>query len=225
MALNILVVEDQKDIADVITRYLDKEGHHYAVAQDGLGALSLFADKPFDVVLLDVMLPDIDGFEVLGEIRKISDVPVMMITARIDEADRIKGFDKGADDYILKPFSPRELMKRIKAVAKRVYKDSSGDVLDSGPFMLNTRNMELKKNNRLIPITASEYQLIRVFIQNKGIVLTREQLIRLAFGHSYEGFDRNIDTYIKRIRQKIEDDPQNPIFLLTRYGAGYIFEE
>lgn len=223
MKYNILVVEDQKEISGIVTKYLEKEEYSYEVAENGFKALELFTKKSFHLVLLDVMMPGIDGFEVLKEIRNTSNVPVIMLTAREQEIDRIKGFDFGADDYVVKPFSPRELVKRIKAIFRRTYNEADEIILHIGSLKLYVNSMKLFKNEEEIIITSTEFHLLRIFMNNKGLVLTRQRLIQLAFGYEYEGFDRNIDTYIKRIRQKIEDDPKTPVYLVTKYGTGYVF--
>lgn len=223
MKYNILVVEDQKEISDIVSKYLDKEGYLYYVAKDGFEALDYFNNHPIHLVLLDVMMPGIDGFEVLKEIRKLSDAPVIMLTARQQEVDRIKGFDTGADDYVVKPFSPKELMRRIRVLLKRVYHESEELVYRYKDLSLHSSSMKLYKGDTEISVTSAEYSLLLAMFKNQGQVLTREQLISLAFGYDYEGYDRNIDSYIKRIRQKIETEPKNPEILITKYGAGYIF--
>ncbi|WP_330510358.1 response regulator transcription factor [Petrocella atlantisensis] len=186
-------------------------------------ALELFSQSLIHLVLLDIMMPGIDGFEVLKEIRKISDVPVIMLTAKKEEIDRIKGFEQGADDYVLKPFSPRELMGRIKVLLKRVYHESETMVYRYKDLSLHIGSMKLYKNQEEITITSAEYGLLCAFFKNQGQVLSREQLIGLAYGQNYDGYDRNVDSYIKRIRQKIETDPKAPEILITKYGAGYMF--
>ncbi len=223
MGYNILVVEDQKEISSIVTKYLEKESYDFDVAENGFIALDLFSKKSFHLVLLDVMMPGIDGFEVLIEIRKTSNVPVIMLTARQDEIDRLKGFDLGVDDYVVKPFSPRELMRRIKVIFRRLYSENEDTIYQVGSFKLYTNGMKLIKNQTDIDITSTEFHLLQTFMKNKGNVLTREQLIRLSFGDDYEGYDRNIDSYIKRLRLKIEDDPKKPVVLVSKYGAGYIF--
>ena len=223
MKYQILMVEDQKEIRDIVSKYLDKEGYGYHLAKDGFEALDIFNNNIIHLVLLDIMMPGIDGFEVLKEIRKISDVPVIMLTARQEEIDRLKGFDAGADDYVVKPFSVKELMRRIKSFIKRIYHESDEIIYQYKNLSLHTKSMKLYKKNEEIQITAAEYSLLLVMFKNQGQVLTREQLIDLAYGSEYEGYDRNIDSYIKRIRQKIEEDSRNPQFLVTKYGAGYIF--
>lgn len=219
----VLIVEDQKEISDIVAKYIEKEGYDYFVADDGFKALEFINNNKVHLVLLDVMMPGIDGFDVLREIRTISDMPVVMLTAKEQEEDRIKGFDLGADDYVVKPFSARELMRRIKVILKRVYHESDEKVYTCKNLSLNTSNMKLFKSEVEISITSSEFNLIKTFFINKGQVLSREQLIELAFGDDYDGFDRSIDTHIKRIRQKIEVNPKKPEILITKYGAGYIF--
>ena len=223
MKYNILVVEAQAEISDIISKYLDNEGYDYCVAADGFQALKLVNQQEFHLALLDIMLPGIDGFEVLKEIRKISDMPIIMLTAKQEEVDRLQGFDLGADDYVVKPFSTRELMRRIKALFKRVYQETDDIIIKHKELSLHTKSMKLFKGEQEITITSAEYALLAVLFKNKGQVLSREQLINLAFGHEYEGYDRNIDSYIKRIRQKIEINPKNPEYLISKYGAGYIF--
>ena len=223
MIYNILVVEDQEEISRIVTMYLEKEGYSYFAARNGFEALEYFNSHDCHLVILDVMMPGIDGFEVLGEIRKVSEVPVIMLTAKHEETDKIKGFDTGADDYVAKPFSARELMQRIKAVLRRTYHGTGEVVYRYKNLQLFTKSMKLYKNDKEVTLTSVEYKLLKVLFKNKGQILSREQLINLAFGSEYEGYDRNIDSYIKRIRQKIEDDPGKPQMLVSKYGAGYIF--
>lgn len=223
MKYQVLVVEDHKEISEIVAKYLDKEGYAYHIAENGFEALEYFNSQPIHLILLDIMMPGINGFEVLKEIRKISEVPVIFLTAKQEEVDRIKGFDIGADDYVIKPFSARELMRRIKVLIKRVYHESDEIIYRYQNLSLHTKSMKLYKEDEEIIITASEYNLLLVMFQHQGQVLTREQLINLAYGDDYEGYDRNIDSYIKRIRQKIEVDSKNPQILITKYGAGYIF--
>ena len=223
MKFNILIVEDEVEISEVIKKYIEHEGYNYKVVENGFQALEAFNQDTFHLVLLDVMLPGIDGFQVLKEIRTISSVPIIMITAKRQEVDRLKVFDEGADDYVVKPFSPRELIKRIKVFFKRIYNESDEVILHIDQFKLFLSSRKLFKNDEEIEITATEFQLLQAFMNNKGIVLTRERLIELAFGYEYEGFDRNIDVYIKRLRNKIEENPSQPKYLVTKFRAGYVF--
>lgn len=219
----IMVVEDQPDIREILKRYLQREGFGCHLAVDGFEALEIFSKVVLHLVILDIMLPGIDGYEVLKEIRKISEVPVIMLTAKQQEADRLKGFSAGADDYVVKPFSIKELIMRVKAVIKRVYDEAEDIVYRYDDLSLFQNSMKLFRGNDQIDITTAEFRLLLVFFRNQGVVLSREQLIGAAFGNDYEGYDRNIDSYIKRIRQKIEIDPGEPKILLTKYGAGYTF--
>ncbi|MGE5627209.1 MAG: response regulator transcription factor [Solirubrobacterales bacterium] len=223
MKYQILVVEDQEEIRSIVEKYLIKEGYNVLVAKDGFEALNMFNTNTIHLVLLDIMMPGIDGFEVLEEIRHVSEVPVIMLTAKQEEIDRIKGFKIGVDDYVVKPFSVKELILRIKRLIKRVYHETEEIIYQYGDLSLYTSSMKLYRGEEEIVITSAEYSLLRVMFMNQGQVLTREQLIELAYGHEYEGYDRNIDSYIKRIRQKIERDPRNPEILVTKYGAGYMF--
>ncbi|MBN1468850.1 MAG: response regulator transcription factor [Fusobacteriaceae bacterium] len=223
MTHKILVVEDNEEISNIVSQYLKKEGHEVHIAPNGFEALEIFSKKVFHLVLLDIMMPGISGYEVLKELRTTSDVPVIMLTAKEQEVDRLKGFDYGADDYVVKPFSPRELVKRVSAIFKRVYKDKEEEILSLDCLHLHLNSMKFYKNQEEIELTSTEFLILKVFLNNQGIVLTRERLIQLAFGYDYEGLDRSVDTYIKRIRAKIEDDTKNPKYLKTRYGMGYIF--
>lgn len=223
MSHRILVVEDQPEISSIVIRYLQSENYLTDVAQDGFDALKRFSQQTFHLVILDVMMPGINGFEVLRDIRNISDVPVIMLTAKNAEDDKITGFDFGADDYIVKPFSPKELIRRVKAILRRVYGESDEIILTIPPLKLYETRMKVEKDNVEVELTASEFKLLYALMKHKGQILTREQIIRHAFNEDYEGYDRNIDSLIKRLRQKVEDDPKNPTLILTKYGAGYMF--
>ncbi len=219
----ILVVEDESEISSIVMKYIEKNGYECRLAKNGFEALEIFYDEHFHLILLDVMMPGIDGFEVLSKIREISDIPVIMLTAKQEEVDRIRGFDQGADDYVVKPFSPRELMGRIKVFLKRIYNATDELVLKIDTLKLFTSSMKLFRGDEEIELTSTEFKLLQTLMRNMNQVLTREQLMELAFGVDYDGFDRNIDSYIKRIRQKIEIDPKNPKILRTKYGQGYVF--
>lgn len=223
MKYNILVVEDQNEISTIVSKYLDNEGYNNFVAKDGFEALEYFNNHDCHLIILDIMMPGIDGFEVLNEVRKISDIPIIMLTAKQEEIDKIKGFDLGADDYVVKPFSARELMRRIKAIIKRTYHESDEIIYTIKDLKLHTKSRKLYKADKEVELTAVEFNLLFTLFKNKGQVLSREQLINLSFGSEYEGYDRNIDSYIKRIRQKIEDEPKAPKLLIMKYGAGYVF--
>lgn len=224
MPFKILIIEDEKNISEIVAKYLEKEGYTTLIANDGIEGLALFRDSNPDLVISDVMMPTIDGFEVLREIRLISDVPVIMLTAKQEEVDRLKGFENGADDYVTKPFSPKELVRRVMVMLKRTYKAiEDKQVLIEGELKLDLNKQKLYKNEDEIAITSKEFQIIYAFFKNPRQILSREQLIELAFSNGFDGFDRTIDAHIKKIRHKIEEDTKNPKYLKTKYGAGYIF--
>jgi DNA-binding response OmpR family regulator len=216
-------VEDQPEIRTIVEKYLLKEGYAVLSAGDGLEALALFNSSTVHLVLLDVMMPGIDGFEVLNEIRTVSEVPVIMLTARQNEVDRVRGFRGGVDDYVVKPFSAKELMLRVQRLLLRVYHEADEIVYRCDDLSLHAGSMKLYRGEAEIPVTTAEFQLLSAFFRNQGRVMSREQLIEQAYGTDYDGYDRNIDSYIKKIRQKIEADPRHPRLLLTKYGAGYQF--
>lgn len=224
MPFKILIIEDEKNISEIVAKYLEKEGYNTLIANDGIEGLALFRDSNPDLVISDIMMPTIDGFEVLREIRLISDVPVIMLTAKQEEVDRLKGFENGADDYVTKPFSPKELVRRVMVMLKRTYKAiEDKQVLIEGELKLDLNKQKLYKNEDEIDITSKEFQIIYAFFKNPRQILSREQLIELAFSNGFDGFDRTIDAHIKKIRHKIEEDTKNPKYLKTKYGAGYIF--
>lgn len=218
----ILIVEDEKQISDIVIKYLQKEGYECVLASNGFEALKCFSEQAFHLLILDVMMPGIDGYEVLESIRQTSDVPVIMLTAKHQEEDRLQGFEKGADDYVSKPFSPRELVQRVKVFLKRVYPESES-MIKVGDLSLDVQEMKCYKGQAEIELTSAEFKLLSVFMRHQGHVLTRDQLIELAYGTDYDGTDRNIDSYIRRLRHKIEDSPKAPQYLKTKYGLGYVF--
>ncbi len=225
---NILVVEDEKNIANVIKAYLEKEGFNIFIANDGEMALEIFKRKNIHLIILDLMIPKIPGEEVCKKIRATSNVPIIMLTAKIHEEDKIQGLSIGADDYVIKPFSPRELVSRVKALLRRAYPHSRPGAeklsFNNGDLEIDIDKMIVKKNNKNVNLTTNEFKILLTLISNQNMVLSRDQLILSAFGHEYEGYDRTIDAYIKNIRQKIETNPKSPQYIHTVYGAGYKFQ-
>lgn len=225
--INILVVEDEKNILEVIKTYLVKEGYSVITAEDGKNALNLFESEDIHLIILDLMLPKISGEEVCNIIRAKSDIPIIMLTAKVEEDDKVHGLSIGADDYVTKPFSPRELVGRVKALIRRSYRDSSplAEILifNNGDLEIDLNKRLVKKRGKKVYLTTKEFDILVSLLRNPGKVFTREQLIESAFGYDYDGFDRTIDTHIKNIRQKIEDNPKNPSYLITVYGLGYKF--
>lgn len=223
----ILVVEDEKNILEVIEAYLLKEGFRVITAEDGEMALELFKTEKIHLIVLDLMLPKLSGEEVCTTIRATSDIPIIMLTAKVDEDDKIEGLTIGADDYITKPFSPRELVSRVKALLRRSYRDSNPLaeklVFNDGDLEVDIDKMIVRKKRENIYLTSNEFKILSSLLTRPGQVFSREQLIELAFGYDYDGFDRTIDTHIKNIRQKIEDNPKSPNYIITVYGVGYKF--
>lgn len=223
----ILVVEDEKNIADVIVAYLEKEGFQSFVAYDGEKAMELFHQEEIDLMILDLMLPKLSGEEIAKRVRSRSNLPIIMLTAKTQEEERISGLSMGADDYVSKPFSPGELMERVKALMRRTYQGANPLAeklyFNQGELEIGLDEMTVKKLGKEVHLTSNEFEILRAFISNIGQVLSREQLIEIAFGYDYEGFDRTVDSHIKNIRQKIEEDPRKPDYIQTVYGAGYRF--
>lgn len=225
--IKILVVEDEKNIQEVIKAYLMKEGYSVITAEDGEKALEIFNKENIQLIILDLMLPKLSGEKVCSVIRAKSDVPIIMLTAKVEEDDKIEGLSIGADDYVTKPFSPRELVSRVKALLRRSYRDASPLaeklIFNDGDLELDIDKMIVRKKGKNVYLTSNEFKVLVALLSNPGQVFTREQLIELAFGYDYDGFDRTVDTYIKNIRQKIEDDPKKPSYIFTVYGVGYKF--
>lgn len=224
--MRILVVDDEKNIANVLKAYLQQEGFHVSTALNGLIALTLFKENPFDLVILDLMLPGLSGQEVCREIRKISAAPIIMLTAKVEEEDRIQGLSLGADDYITKPFSPREVVARVRAIMRRVSTETAplADVItyDNGLTIDNIR-YEVRTKDGVVPLTPTEFKILGALAKYPGRVYSRSQLVEIVQGHEFGGDERVIDAHIKKIRQKIEYTPSDPKIILTVYGVGYKF--
>jgi len=223
---SILVVEDERRIAQIATDYLQHAGFAVITAADGEEALAVARERPPDLVVLDLGLPRLDGIEVARRLRRESDVPIIMLTARAEESDRLTGLDVGADDYITKPFSPRELVARVRAVLRRAEPGAAADdVLRRGDLVIDTKNMKVTREGAMIELTATEIQLLAALARRPGRIFTRAQLLDAVRGKDVESFERAIDAHIKNIRRKLERDSRNPQYLLTVYGVGYKFEE
>jgi len=223
----ILVVEDEKNISDVIKAYLEKENYKVITAFDGEQAIEVFKSNNVDLVILDLMIPKISGEKVCSTIRNISNVPIIMLTAKSDEESKIQGLTIGADDYVVKPFSPRELVTRVKALMRRSYRSDTTlaeKLIFKDELEIDIDKLQVTKNNEVLDLTTNEFKILLALASNPKVVFTREQLINKAFGLDYEGFDRTIDTHIKNIRQKIETNPKKPEYIITVYGVGYKFE-
>ncbi|MFN0072886.1 MAG: response regulator [Chloroflexota bacterium] len=219
----VLVVDDDENIVKLVSMYLEKDGYRVERAHDGRDAIAQFRRTKPDIVVLDLMLPEIDGLGVCRSIREQSDVPIIMLTARTTESDKLIGLDQGADDYVTKPFSPRELLARIRAVLRRAPSDESAGPIElrHGDLVLNIREHVAYIRGEQIALTPTEFSLLQTMLQSPGQAFTRGQLIDRAFGHEFDGFERNVDVHINSLRKKIEDQPGQPNYIRTVYGVGY----
>jgi DNA-binding response OmpR family regulator len=219
----VLIIEDEQKISDIVSLYLQREGFKTKVADTGEKALHLL-HAPFDLIILDLMLPDIEGEELCKIIRERSDAPIIMLTAKSGEEDRIRGLGIGADDYVVKPFSPRELIARVKAQLRRKRKMAKKVLsFNKGTLTLDTENYEVSKRGVATILTSTEFRILMALAEKPGRVLTRLQLINMVQGYDFEGYDRTIDAHIKNLRHKIEDNPKDSQFIRTVYGVGYKF--
>lgn len=222
----ILVVDDEPKITRLARDYLEQSGYHVLIAADGVTALQVARRERPDLIVLDLMLPKMDGLDVCRTLRRESAVPIIMLTARSEETDRLIGLELGADDYITKPFSPRELVARIRATLRRV----QGKVYTPGTLRFSRFEIDLERHrlfidNQPVHLTRSEFTLLSVLAQNPGQVLSRAQLLDQLYGIATTGYDRSIDAHIKNLRRKIEPDPSQPTYILTVYGIGYRFND
>jgi DNA-binding response OmpR family regulator len=222
----ILVVDDEPNIVNTVRAYLEKDNFRVFTAFTGPEALDAARRLDPDLIVLDIMLPGLDGLELLREVRQRSDVYVLMLTAKAEETDRIVGLTMGADDYMTKPFSPRELVARVKAILRRDRGNASEPArLTFERLTINLDERRVWKDGQEIELTAMEFELLHVFARHPRLVLSREQLIRQVWNTDYYGDDRVVDVHIGRLRKKIEDDPSNPTLITTVRGAGYRFED
>ncbi len=227
LASPILIVEDDHNTSKLVATYLEREGFLTIAAFDGEEALRLARLREPGFVILDVMLPKVDGWEVCRQLRKFSDVPVLMLTAREEEIDRVMGLSLGADDYVVKPFSPRELVERVKAILRRVLPRPVRDkqVLRHGGFILDQEKHKVSVDGAPVNLTSSEYKLLQALMSAPGRVFSRNELLDRFYDHGETVVDRVIDVHIGKLRQKIEADPANPQRILTVRGFGYRFAE
>ncbi|MBI4844764.1 MAG: response regulator transcription factor [Nitrospirae bacterium] len=217
----VLIVEDEKKIAEIVKAYLEKEGFDVTVAGTGTKAISSLKDG-FDLVILDLMLPDMSGEDICKTIRKDSDIPIIMLTAKNEEEDKIKGLGAGADDYVVKPFSPREVTARVKALLRRTGKKSLAR-FNNGDLVIDSEKFKVIKGGADIVLTPTEFKLLKCLAEHPEQVFSRLQLVNVILGYDYEGYDRTIDAHVKNIRHKIEDNQKNPSYIKTVHGVGYKF--
>lgn len=223
----ILVIDDELNLLNVVKDYLLLESYEVYTADRGNKAIELFRKVQPDFIILDLMLPDISGEEICKIIRKESNVPILMLTAKSSEDDKVAGLYIGADDYLTKPFSPRELVGRVRAILRRTRGDSAlSDVLEfnNGDLYVDIPKHIVKKAGETVNLTPNEFKLLLTLAQNPKKAFTRSQLVSRALGYDFEGYDRTVDTHIKNLRQKIEDDIREPRYIITVYGIGYRFE-
>lgn len=233
MVDRILVVDDERPIAEILKFSFEREGFEVEVAYDGEEAVGKAKASPFHLVILDIMLPKMDGFSVCKEIRTFSSVPILMLTAKEAEVDKVLGLELGADDYVTKPFSPRELIARVRAILRRVRSKEPGmtqpqpppdQILRGGTVTINLTSYEVLKGSQAVELTPREFELLRFLASHAGQVFSREALLEEVWGYDYYGDVRTVDVTVRRLREKIEDNPAQPEFIKTRRGIGYYFQ-
>ncbi|MBE6987715.1 MAG: response regulator transcription factor [Ruminococcaceae bacterium] len=229
--MRILVVDDEKLLVKGLKFNLENDGYEVDGAYDGREALMLFEKNKYDLVLLDLMLPEISGLEVCRAIREKSNVPVIMVTAKTEGIDKLIGFEYGADDYVTKPYDILELKARIRVILKRVMttsqaqkKAEQAEIFESETLKINFKNRSVVANGREVDLTAKEFDLLSIFIKNPAQVFSRDKLLELGWGKDYPGDNRTVDVHIRKIREKIEEDDANPKIILTKWGVGYYFK-
>ena len=222
----ILVVDDEDAIVRILRAYLEKEGYQVATAADGRQALQVARQQHPDLVLLDLMLPEVSGWDVCRNLRQESSVPIIMVTARDDLTDKVVGLELGADDYVTKPFEPKEVVARVRAVLRRKAGVTAvPEHIMVGDLEIDLNRHEVRVRGELVALTPTEFDLLRVLAQSPGRVHSRLELLDQIQGEAYEGYERTVDSHIRNLRQKIEPDPHNPSYVLTVFGVGYKFSE
>ncbi|TCO77938.1 response regulator YycF [Marinisporobacter balticus] len=228
MGRKVLVVDDERSISEILKFNLEKEGYEVSVASDGEEAVQKAYQVEPEIILLDVMLPKMDGFQVCKKIRENFNMPIIMLTAKEEEVDKILGLELGADDYITKPFSMRELLARVKANIRRVVTNNTNNkntVICSGELNIDLNKYEVKKRDTVIELTLREFELLKYLATQENQVFTREQLLEEVWGYEYYGDIRTVDVTVRRLREKIEDHSSNPKYVLTKRGVGYYFRK
>jgi len=221
----ILIVDDDKKIIDLVTAYLKRDGYHVLAAYDGQQAIDLARHKQPDLVILDLALPQVDGMDVCRILRAESNVPIIMLTARTTEDDKLAGLDLGADDYVTKPFSPRELVARVRTVLRRVGEKESGPPeVRFDDVVVDFVRHEVRMNGQVVSLTPTEFRLLEVLVKEPGKAFKRIELLEQVCGYEYEGLERTIDAHVKNLRKKIEPEPGRPRYVVTVPGVGYRFE-
>ena len=224
--MKILVVDDEKTLVKGMKFNLENEGYEVECAYDGAAALGLAREGRFDLIILDVMMPEMDGLEACMKIREFSNVPIIMLTAKSEDADKLMGFESGADDYLTKPFNILELKARVRALLRRAagVQRSQGSLLTVGKITLNTEERVAIRDGETVDLTAKEYDLIELLMRNPRRVYSRENLMNVVWGYTYAGDYRTVDVHIRRLREKLEENPAEPDHIMTKWGVGYYFK-
>lgn len=227
--MKVLVVDDEKLLVKGIKFNLENEGYQVDVCHDGATGVQLARDNGYDIIILDLMMPCMDGLEACQQIRGFSTVPIIMLTARSEDADKLLGFESGADDYITKPFNILELKARIRALLRRASmpaaQTASADVLSKGHITLDPKRRAVKRDGVPVELTAKEFDLAELLMRNPGRVYSRDSLLNLVWGYEYQGDGRTVDVHIRRLREKLEKTPAAPEYIITKWGVGYYFAE
>ena len=225
--MKILVVDDERTLVKGIKFNLENEGYEVECAYDGAAAVELAREGKLDLIILDLMMPEVDGLEACMRIREFSNVPVIMLTAKSEDADKLMGFECGADDYLTKPFNILELKARVRALLRRAagVQRTRGSVLTAGGITLNTEERSAARGETPVDLTAKEYDLIELLMRNPRRVYSRENLMNVVWGYSYAGDYRTVDVHIRRLREKLEENPAEPDHIMTKWGVGYYFKE
>ncbi|WP_353107289.1 response regulator YycF [Acetoanaerobium noterae] len=229
MKNRVLIAEDEKPISDIIKFNLEKEGYEIITAYDGEDALKKALNEQLELIILDIMLPSMDGFEICKRVREKSSVPIIMVTAKEEEVDKILGLELGADDYITKPFSIRELVARVKANVRRqemniIADQQEKEIIKNKDLSIDLMKYEVKKGSTSIDLTVREFELLKFLAKQKDQVFSREQLLERVWGYEYYGDIRTVDVTVRRLREKVEDDSSNPTYIMTKRGVGYYFK-
>ena len=226
--MRVLVVDDEKLLVKGIKFNLENDGYQVDTAYDGAQALSMVKEQKYDIIILDLMLPEVNGLEVCRKIREFSNVPVIMLTAKSEGVDKLIGFEYGADDYVTKPFDILELKARIRAILRRAGSQPTSDLQDDqikvGDLLIDTAQRSVFKNGRATDLTAKEFDLLVMLARNPGRVFSREGLLSVVWGEDYPGDIRTVDVHVRRLREKLETDDANPEYILTKWGVGYYFK-
>jgi two-component system OmpR family response regulator len=225
---HVVVVDDHSDIRDLVRQYLEQQGYKVSVAQGGSTLRQILERQSVDLIILDIMMPGEDGISLCRQVRGSGDIPIIFLTAMAEDTDRIVGLELGADDYLVKPFNPRELLARIRAVLRRATSPTTSQMVPDrrivrvGHWRVNMGRQEISGDDGVgIPLSTAEFRLLKVFIERPGLILSREQLLDLTVGRTADIFDRSIDNQVSRLRKKIEENPKNPSIIKTHWGGGY----